>query len=157
MIFCFYVVLNLIVLYLFPKKANVLHSLEVIVYWMVSSYIHQNFSALCYMNFKTIEITDDILYELSHFLNRIVLFPVIMVTFLHSYLIINTFFKKILLFIFFIFLLVILEWLSDFLGVFKHKNWELWWSFAFWLSALAALIGFMKFFRKILYKKGGHI
>jgi hypothetical protein len=124
---------------------------------MVSSYLYQNYSALCFMNFKTIEITEDIIYELSHFLNRIVLFPVIMVTFLHTYLIINSFLKKLLLFVFYIILFVILEWLSDFLGVFNHSNWELWWSFAYWLSALMALIGFMNFFRKILYKKGGHL
>lgn len=152
MILFFYAVLNLIAIYFFSKKKKNLHILEIFAYWMVSSYLYQNFSALCYMNFKTIIIPDRLSVEFSHFLNRIVLFPLVMVTFLDFYLMILTNLKKLLLIIGFVFVLAGLEWLADFLGVFKHVHWQLWWSFSFWLSSLLVLIGFMKFFRNILYK-----
>lgn len=157
MILLFYIVLNGIVIYLFQKKKNVLNSLEVIVYWMVAAYVYQNFSALCFMNFKTLEIPNNLEHELAHFLNRTVLFPILLVTFLHFYLQCNTFRKKLSLMAGSILLFVGLEWFADFMGVIKHVDWKLWWSFAYWFSALVFLIGFMNFFRKILYKKGGHL
>ena len=152
MILLFYTVLNVIAIFLFIKKKKKLHILEIIVYWMVSSYLYQNFSALCYMNFKTIIIPDKLSYELSHFLNRIILFPILLVTFLHFFLVLSTHLKKLLLMICFIFLLSGLEWLSDFLGVLIHVHWKVWWSFSFWLIGLLVLVGFMKFFRRILFK-----
>jgi hypothetical protein len=159
MVVIFYLILNAIVLYVFSvfsKLKNVLHSLEKLVYWMVSSYVYQNFSAICYMNFKTLQIPNDLMLELTHFLNRIVLFPIIMVVFLHCFLLFNTFFRKTLLMLGFIFILFGLEWLADLLGIFNHINWKVWWSIAYWISALLLLIGFMKFFRWILFRKGGH-
>jgi hypothetical protein len=158
MILLFYTVLNGIVIYLFQKKKkNVLHSLEVMVYWMVAAYVYQNFSAICFMNFKTLEVPNNLVPELAHFLNRTVLFPILLVTFMHFYLLCNTVRKKLFLMAGSIFLFVGLEWLADLLGVLKHVDWKLWWSFAYWFSALVFVIGFMKFFRKILYKKGGHL
>lgn len=152
MVLFFYVLVNVIAVCLFIKKKKQLHILEIIIYWMVGSYLFQNFSALCYMNFKTILIPDNLPYELTHFLNRIVLYPMVMVTFLHFLLILNTHLNKLLLITNFVLLLVGLEWLADFSGVLVHVHWQIWWSFAFWLAALLVLIGFMKFFRKILYK-----
>lgn len=152
MILFFYGVLNVISLFLFSKKKKKLHTLEVIVYWTVSSYLYQNFSALCYMNFKTLIIPDILSYELAHFLNRIILFPIVMVTFLDYFLILSTHLKRLLLIISFIFLLSGLEWLADFLGVLIHVDWRIWWSFSFWLLTLLGLIAFMKLFRKILFK-----
>lgn len=156
MVILFYLILNGIVLYVFSKIKKVLHSLEILVYWMVSSYVYQNFSAVCFMNFKTLQIPDNLKLELIHFLNRLVLFPIIMVAFLHFFLLVNTFWKKSVLMLCFMFLLTAMEWLADFMGIFTHINWKLWWSFAYWISALFLLIGFMKFFRKILFRKGGH-
>jgi hypothetical protein len=152
MVLVFYIVLNGIALFLFILKKKRLHILEIIVYWMIGSYLFQNFSALCYMNLKTLIIPEILSYEFSHFLNRIVLYPAIMVTFLHYYLILNTHLKKLLLIMSFVLVFVGLEWLADFLGVIKHVHWRIWWSFSFWLIALLVLIGFMKLFRKILNK-----
>lgn len=104
------------------------------------------------MNFKTLFIPDKLSYEFSHFLNRTVIYPVLMVTFLHFSLILRGPMKKILLIICFISILAGVEWLEHFSGVLIHVHWQLWWSFAFWLISLLVLIGFMKFFRKILYK-----
>jgi hypothetical protein len=152
MILFFYFAVNVIATYLFIKIKKRLHILEIIVYWLLGSYIFQNYSALCYMNFKTLIIPDKLSYELSHFLNRTVLYPILMVTFLHFHLILSTHIKKLLLLIGFILLLTGLEWLADILGVIKHVHWQTWWSFSFWLAALVLLIGNMKLFRKILYK-----
>ena len=154
MVLFFYVVLNALALFLFVKKKKMLHILEIIVYWMVSSYLYQNFSALCYMNFKTLIIPEKLSYEFSHFINRTLLFPILMVTFLHFFIMLTTQFKKILLIICFIFILTGMEYLADYLGVIIHVHWQIWWSFSFWLIALLILLVFMQFFRRILYKGG---
>lgn len=150
----FYSLLNLIVVIIFAKKKKRLHILEILVYWMISSYIYQNFSALCSMNFQTLIVPNKLSYEFSHFLNRTILFPVLMVVFLDFYLHLNTFFKKALLILCFILVLSGFEWLAHFLNVLIHKQWRVWWSLAFWLSALLLLIGFMQLFRRLLYKGG---
>jgi hypothetical protein len=121
---------------------------------MVASYLFQNLSALCYMNFKTLFIPEKLELELAHFLNRTILFPIVMVTFLHFYLTFWSRLKRGLLLLTFMFLLVGLEWLADLLGVITHVNWQIWWSFSFWMTTLLVLVSFMNFFRKILYKGG---
>lgn len=154
MVLFFYVVLNAVAVALFTNTPKKIHILEVLVYGMLGSYFFQNFSALCYMNFKTLVIPDNLSYEFTHVLNRLVLFPLLMVTFLHFFLTLNTHLKKLLLSISFLLLFVGLEWLADLLGILEHVHWRLWWSFAFWTATLFVLIGFMKFFRKVLYQGG---
>lgn len=154
MILIFYLIVNVLTIFLFIKMKKRLHILEILVYWMFSSYLFQNFSALCFMNFKALIIPDKLTYEFAHFINRIVLYPAIMVTFLLFFVILNSHLKKLFLLAGFIILLTGLEWLSDLLGVMKHVHWQLWWSFTFWLIALVVLIGLMKFFRNILYIGG---
>ena len=152
MIFFIYLVINMFVLFLFIKLKKHLHILETFVYWMLSSYLFQNFSALCYMNFKTLIIPEQLSYEFSHFLNRILLFPAFMVLFLNYFLIQKAYKRKLLLIIFFILILGGLEWLGHLTGVLIHIHWKIWWSSTFWLLSLLILIGFMNFFRKILYR-----
>ncbi|MDQ1147807.1 hypothetical protein QE429_004634 [Bacillus sp. SORGH_AS 510] len=124
MVLFFYIVLNVLALFLFIKKKKMLHVLEIIVYWMISTYLYQNFSAICYMNFKTLIVPEKLSLEFSHFINRTVLFPLLMVIFLHYFLILTTYCKKMLLIASFVFLLTGLEYLSDLLGVLIHKNWR---------------------------------
>lgn len=157
MVLFFYIVLNVLALFLFIKKKKMLHILEIIVYWMISTYLYQNFSAICYMNFKTLIVPEKLSLEFSHFINRTVLFPLLMVIFLHYFLILTTYWKKMLLFASFVFLLTGLEYLSDLLGVLIHKNWRVWWSFAYWVATLSVLLVCMKVFRRILYKGGNHL
>ncbi|NWQ39585.1 hypothetical protein MLOOGBEN_02585 [Bacillus sp. EB106-08-02-XG196] len=154
MILIFYLIVNVLTIFLFIKMKKRLHILEILVYWMFSSYLFQNFSALCFMNFRTLIIPDKLTYEFAHFINRIVLYPAIMVTFLQFFIILNSHLKKLILLGGLIILLTGLEWLSDLLGVMNHVHWQLWWSFTFWLIALVVLIGLMKFFRNILYIGG---
>jgi hypothetical protein len=152
MIFSFFIFLNIIGVFLFTKTKKNLHILEIFVYWLVASYLFQNLSAFCYMNLKTLIIPDKLSFELSHFLNRTIIYPIIMVTFLHYFLMLKRNIRKLLLFIFFISVLVGMEYIEHFSGVLIHVHWKLWWSFTFWLAALLVLIGFMKIFRRILYK-----
>ncbi|WP_026565693.1 hypothetical protein [Bacillus sp. UNC41MFS5] len=152
MVLFFYIVLNVLALFLFIRKKKMLHILEVIVYWTVSSYLYQNFSALCYMNFKTLIIPENLSYEFSHDLNRIILFPILMVIFLHFFLILTTLLRKLLLMISFIILLTGMEYLADYLGVLIHIHWRIWWSVSIWMFDLCVLIVFMQWFRRILYK-----
>ncbi|WP_262176984.1 hypothetical protein [Cytobacillus firmus] len=104
------------------------------------------------MNFKTLVIPEQLSYEFAHFLNRILLFPVLMVLSLNYFLTLKTYKSRILLITFFILILSGLEWLGHTTGVLIHVHWRIWWSFTFWLVSILALIGFMKFFRKILYR-----
>jgi hypothetical protein len=152
MIFSFFIFLNIIGVFLFIKTKKNLHILEIFVYWLVASYLFQNLSAFCYMNLKTLIIPDKLSFELSHFLNRTIIYPIIMVTFLHYFLMLKRNIRKLLLFIFFISVLVGMEYIEHFSGILIHVHWKLWWSFTFWLAALLVLIGFMKIFRRILYK-----
>lgn len=148
----FYLMLNLGVLIFFIIKKKNLHILEIMVYWLFGSYLFQNFSALCYMNFKTLIVPDVLILELAHFLNRMILFPLLMVIFLDFFIVMKSFLKKVLVYIGFIFLFLALEWLANFLEVLKHVHWRVWWSFSLWPLILLVLIGFMKIFRKVLYK-----
>ncbi|WNB93369.1 hypothetical protein [Bacillus sp. NEB1478] len=153
MILLMYIVINVVAIIFFTKTKNNLHILEIIVYWLIGSYLFQNYSALCYMNFKTLIIPDKLTYELTHFINRIVLYPLIMVSFLRLNQFMNTTYKKILSIISCTLILTGLEWIEDFLGVLVHVHWQIWWSFSFWLTTLCVLLGCMKLFRKSLYKK----
>lgn len=154
MVFFIYLVMNAIVFLFFIKKKKNLHILEIIAYWMVASYLAQNFSALCYMNFKTLHIPEKLSFEFSHYLSRTTLYPLIMVLFLDYYVITITWFKKILLMILFVAILTSIEWLNHFLGVLIHVNWKFWWSPSVWFGDLLLLIGFMKIFRIKLFRGG---
>lgn len=154
MVFLIYLFMNSIVFLIFIKKKKSLHILEIMTYWMLASYIAQNFSALCYMNFKTLYIPEKLPYEFSHFMSRTVLYPLIHVIFLDYYLKTNTWLKKIILMFVFVTILTSIEWFNHFLGVLIHVNWQFWWSPAIWLAGMIFLIGCMKIFRIILYRGG---
>ncbi|RSD28721.1 hypothetical protein [Mesobacillus subterraneus] len=154
MVLLFYLILNGIILLFFIKKKKNLHILEIIAYWMVGSYIGENFSALCYMNFKTLHIPEILTHELSHFLSRNTIYPLVMVLFVDYYLTSSTWFKKSILTVVFVAILTSIEWVNHFLGVLIHVNWQFWWSPAIWFGGLASLLGFMKIFRILLFRGG---
>jgi hypothetical protein len=152
MVLLFFVLLNIIALVLFIRLKKKLHILEIIIYWMMASYLFQNFSAICYMNFKTLIVPEELSYEMAHFFNRTMLYPIIMVTFLHYFLIVKNTSRRFFLIIGFSLILSGIEWLADTLGVVIHVKWQNWWSLSFWIAALIMLVGTMKFYRRILYK-----
>jgi hypothetical protein len=154
MVFSGYLMLNGICLLSFFKysKKN-LHVLEILTYWMVSSLLVQNYSALNSMNFKTFIIPDVITLEIAHFLNRTLLIPCMFLWFINSYIVITTFEKKLIFIIGFVFILVGMEWFQDWSGVFKHNHWRLWWSYTAWLISVLILIGFTKFFHRKWFER----
>jgi hypothetical protein len=156
MVLIFYALINLIGIFYFVKLKKNIHILEILVYWMASSYLFQNFSALCVMNFKTLVIPDLLSYELTDVLNRIVLFPLLMVTFLNYFRSSNSYLTKLLISFSYILLLTGLEWSSHLSGVLLHVHWKIWWSLGFWMIALWLLVWFEKFFRKLLYRGGAY-
>jgi hypothetical protein len=151
----FYILLNIAALYLFSKyKKRMLHVLEVLFYWFIAAIIFQNYTALLYSNTNYLIIGNQIGLGLSHFLNRTLLIPIFIVTFLNIYLMAVTFWRKLFLMIGFIILLEGYEMLSDSLGVLRHLHWRIWWSFSFWAGFLVFSLVFMNLFRKILYSRG---
>lgn len=152
MVFFIYLVMNGLGLLFFIKKKKNLHILEILAYWFLASYLTQNFSALCFMNFKTLIIPDKPSLEFSHFLNRTTLIPLIMVLFLDEYLTKNSLFKIAQLMVIFVGILTGIEWLSHYSGVLVHYHWQFWWSPANWFGGLLLLIGFMNIFRRILFR-----
>jgi hypothetical protein len=156
MIFIFYFLLNLFPLIFFFKfQKKHLHSLEIFVLWLVSSMLFQNYSALFFMNFKYFIIPNVFSIEMTHFMNRIVLIPIITLIFLNRYIVTKPFYQRMVLTFFFIFLLTVIETLADFLGVLKHTHWRIWWSIEFWVIYILLLILIMGIFRKTLLKEVG--
>ncbi|MBO7744802.1 hypothetical protein I8J29_11380 [Paenibacillus sp. MWE-103] len=155
MIVGFYAMANAAALALLAavKRGRRLHVLEILAYWIFGSYLFQNFSALCFMNFKTLVIPDRPSAELAHALNRLVLYPVLMVAYLHWFLLPGGWLDKAGRTAAFVAALSGLEWLSDRLGVMIHVHWRAWWTAAFWLAAGLAMLGGMRAFRVFLYER----
>ncbi|REE90646.1 hypothetical protein A8990_106151 [Paenibacillus taihuensis] len=155
MLLFLYILMNAAVLFVFMKTRRTMHMLEIFVCWWMASYVYQNYSALCFMNFKTLIIPDMFTPKAAHFLNRIVLYPVLMVVFLQLLLRMSTFLRKFALYIGFILLLSALDGLDHVSGILIHADWRAWWTIALWVITLPFLIVCMKLFRIILFK-GDH-
>jgi hypothetical protein len=99
MVFVFYVVLNLVILKYFIKfqKKNI-HVLEILVYWLMATILFQNYTAFFSMNIKYFIIPDVFSLEMSHLLNRTILYPVITIIFLNRFLLLQSIKKKIVSF-----------------------------------------------------------
>ncbi|WP_108669948.1 hypothetical protein [Peribacillus acanthi] len=154
MIFIFYLFINLfLTLYVFKYKRSNLTLLELIVYWLLGSLFIQNFSALNHLNFNFIRIPDQFLIEITHVMNRLVLYPLFLVWFLNDFVAIKGILKKVLLVLVFLMINAGLEWLADWFDILNHVKWKVWWTFAFWLSYLLLSVVFLKIFRKMLLRK----
>lgn len=154
MILTFFVILNVVVLFLFFKwqKINI-HRLEVLIIWLISTMFFQNYSAFFNMNYKYFKIPEVLSLELAHLLNRTILIPVITIIFLNRFIILRHLRNKIALFFCTMLLLAGIEGLADFTGVLIHTNWKIWWSLLFWVIYLLILILCMSLFRKQLLKE----
>lgn len=156
MIFLSYLLLNLLILaFFFYWQKKHLHSLEIFVLWLVGSMLFQNYSALFFMNFKYFVIPNVFSIEMTHFMNRIVLIPIITIILLNQLIIIKSFVTRIVCTIIFVFLLTGIEKLADYLGVLKHVHWNIMWSISFWFIYILILITTMGIFRKRLAKEVG--
>lgn len=154
MILFFYLLLNVLITLIFFKfqKKN-LFALEIFALWILTSIVFQNYSAFFMMNVKHFMIAATIFQELAHFLNRIVLIPVLTLLFFNHFIALKIFWRKLASSIMIILILAGIEWLAHFTGIFIHENWKIWWSLVFWIVYITITILFMKYFRKKLAKE----
>jgi len=131
-----------------------LHSLEIFFYWCAASLLIQNRSAIFTMNLKTVVIPQSATYEFSHMLIRLVLYPLVTLSCLNEWAATESKTKKTWAIIKYSALLLGLEWISDWLGVFKHMNPYLLGSGVFGLGYFILMTVIMMIFRRKFYK--GH-
>lgn len=154
MVFTLFVLLNILAIVLFFKfQRKNIHPIEIVTCWFVSTILFQNYSAFFVMNMKYFKIPEILSLELSHFLNRTVLIPMVTLIFINFYITKSKVGQKIIIFVSFFLLLGGVEFMEHFLGVLLHHNWKLLWSFAFWIIYLQLIIIFMKYFRKKLIRE----
>ncbi len=153
MVFLLYSFVTLFVFVYFMKyQKKHLHSLEIFFFWCLASMMIQNRSAIFTMNMKNVVIPQSIMFEFSHVLIRIVLYPLVTLFCLNEIAAAASKIKKTWVIIKYSALLFGLEWLSDWLGVFKHMKPYLFWSGVFWIGYLMLMMMIMKVFRRIFYK-----
>jgi hypothetical protein len=112
----------------------------------------QNRSAIFTMNMKIVVIPHSIMFEFSHVLIRLVLYPLVTLFCLNEIAAAASRTKKTWVIIKYSALLFGLEWISDWLGVFKHMKPYLFWSAVFWTGYLILIMMIMKVFRRKFYK-----
>lgn len=150
MILLFFTLLNVcVVFYFFYFQKKNLHSLEVFMYWLISTILFQNYSALFHMNIGRFKIPDIPPVEFSHLLNRLVLVPVVTLIFLNIFISLNRILKVFICLVFFMIFCGV-EGLEHALGILIHTNWNISWSIGFWILYILLNVLFMKFFRKKL-------
>jgi hypothetical protein len=142
----------LVFVYFIKYQRKYLHSLEIFFYWCAASLLIQNLSAIETMNIKNAVIPDAITYELSHVLIRIVLYPIVTLFYLNKIAAAASWMKQTWPVIAYSALLLALEWISDWLGVFRHMKPYLVWSGVFWVAYLMIMMGIMKLFRRTFYR-----
>ncbi|NHC20728.1 hypothetical protein G6554_21020 [Bacillus sp. MM2020_4] len=107
------------------------------------------------MNFKFIVIPNVLSLEMTHFMNRTVLLPVLTLIFLNWFIVIKAFYQRAVFIFAFILLLAGIEKLADYVGIFKHIHWRIGWSLGVWTIYILLLILIMRIFRKTLVKEVG--
>lgn len=137
----------------YPKKH--LHALEIFLFWCLASLLIQVRSAIFTMNMKNVVIPQSLIFEFSHVLIRLVLYPLVTVFCLNEIAAAASTMKKIGVIIKYSALLLGLEWTSDWLGVFNHMKPYLLGSGVFWVGYVILMIIIMKVFHRKFYK-GNH-
>ncbi|MGG1554606.1 hypothetical protein [Paenibacillus ferrarius] len=152
MVFLLYSLVSLFAYAYFMKfRKKHLHSLEIFFYWCLASVLIQNRSAIYTMNMKTVVIPQLATYEFSHLLIRLVLYPLVTLFCLNEIAAAESK-MKIWAIIKYSAYLLGLEWISDWLGVFKHMKPYLLWSGVYWLGYLILMMIVMRIFRRTFYK-----
>lgn len=156
MVLILYSLVSLIVFVYFIKyQKKHLHLLEIFFYWCLASLLIQNRSAIFTMNIKNVIIPHSTMFEFSHVLIRLVLYPLVTLFCLNEIAAAASKIKKTWVIIKYSAFLLGLEWISDWLGVFNHMKPYLLWSGVFWIGYLILMMIIMKLFvRK--FNKGYH-
>ncbi|WP_157276686.1 hypothetical protein [Paenibacillus sp. Soil766] len=101
---------------------------------------------------KNVVIPQSIMFEFSHVLIRLVLYPLVTLFYLNEISAAASKIKKTGVIIKYSVFLLGLEWVSDWLGVFNHTNPYLLGSGVFWLGYLMLMLIIMKVFHSKFYK-----
>ncbi|UJF31735.1 hypothetical protein [Paenibacillus hexagrammi] len=153
MLLLLYSSVSLFVFVYFLKYQNKhLHSLEIFFYWCLASLLIQNRSAIFTMNTKIVLSPPTVVHELSDVLIRLVLYPIVTLFCLHEIAAASSKIKKAWIIIKYSILLLGLEWISDWLGVFKHVGPYLLGSGIFWIGYLMLMMMIQMVFRGKFYK-----
>lgn len=151
MVISFIIVLNLIMLYLFFNAKKHLHLYEILVYWMVLSFLRQDFNAIVDVNLELVQVSQKLSDYWSIFFNRMILFPLPQVWFLSMYAGAPTLARKGLLFLGSAVFLTLLDRMMEPLGLIHFIHFAIWQTALFWASSMITGILLMKWFRKFLY------
>ncbi|MGG1518864.1 hypothetical protein ABE504_25870 [Paenibacillus oryzisoli] len=152
MVFLLYSLVSLFAYVYFMKlRKKHLHSLEIFFYWCLASILIQNRSAIYTMNVKTVVIPHLAMYEFSNVLIRLVLYPLVTLLFLNEIAAAESKMKIWAIIKYSAFFLG-LEWISDWLSVYKHMKPYLLSSGVFWIGYLILMMMVMRMFRGKLYK-----
>lgn len=155
MVFLFFLFLNAIVLILFWKFGRgSIHSLEVVAYWLFSSIIIHNWSAVIFLNTQLGEDSHLRSMNVIFAINRTFLLPILIVWFLNVVSQVKGVWGRIRTFLFFLAPLLGIGWLSDALGVFHFKKWTFMMSVGAWSITFILSYLFLKLFRKMVRKEG---
>lgn len=141
----------------FLNRRKHLHPLDIIFCWIVGTLLVQNYSALNTMNFRYFVIPDRLDLELAHFLNRIVLVPIIFIWFLNGWVGAASLRGKIAAAAGAVAVLFGVESGMVLSGVLSYNGWKPWWSMAVWTGAVVVATAAMKGFRSIRMKKGRQV
>ncbi|CAH1213154.1 hypothetical protein PAECIP111891_03921 [Paenibacillus allorhizoplanae] len=153
MVFLLYSFVSLFVFVYFMKyQKKHLHALEIFLFWCLASLLIQIRSAIFTMNMKSVVIPQSLLFEFSHVLIRLVLYPLVTVFCLNEIAATASKTKKIGMIIKYSALLLGLEWISDWLGVFNHMKPYLLGSGVFWVGYVMLMIMIMKVFHRKFYE-----
>lgn len=152
MAFSVFFSLTIILLVSFVAIEKKLHLFEILYMWMVIIFIHHTFLAVTVLNLKLVELPGYGANYWTLVFNRITLIPILIIWFMDKNLSLN--FTKRLFFIpFAVCVLVGIEYLAEFLNVFNHSRWKLWWSFIEWGVILLLVYVSWIWYRKILIKE----
>jgi hypothetical protein len=144
-------VLNLITLYSFVVARKNLHLYEILVYWMVLSFLRQDFNAILAINLGLVKVSRTPSFYWSIFFDRLLLIPLPQVWFLSECRVAKSRTRKIMLFVGCTVPLTLLEGITEKVGIIQYTHWKLWESAIYWMCSMVAGIWLMKWFRKYLY------
>jgi hypothetical protein len=151
----FILIINILMIILFTFYKKSLHILEVFTYWCFSAILIQNYSAILYVNFQKIILSDVISYNWADIANRLILLPMLIIWFLNLCVKSSRITTKLILFFLFSFLLLGIEITSEWMGLITYQNWSIWWSYLLISCILIFSLFFSIWFRKFLYRKDG--
>ncbi|MBB6452362.1 putative membrane protein SirB2 [Salirhabdus euzebyi] len=154
MVLLLFVFINIVVaVYAIRYKKTGLDPLEIFAYWCFTVILIQNNSALLHLNIEGIILSERESYNWADLLNRLIFLPIFFVWFINRYVRTANRKEKAILFFLSLNIVVGIEWFGDWVGLYEHKHWEIWWSYLSKGTMLLLALIFMKIFRHYYYKR----